>query len=374
MIFFSKINKYVSKPLIIGLLLLVNAFYLAGLNDRVANIESRFGGTEKLKCSEADVKKLMESSVVRIIGSLGEGSGFPFSENEIMTSFHVIDGEAAPKVVFADGTFETANNIIGNKKKDIAILTVKRKLTPVSFYGYFGTSAVSPEITFGEPVYAAGYALGSELTGDVTVNKGAYGGKRFLKEFDMTVVQTDISVNRGMSGGPLVNSCGQVIGINTAGLAGLSVFLDIGSVQNSFNTLSTDEITKLEINISTPEGVVQAFYAYISARDLKSAYDLVSAEKLDGRSYEDWTGGYSQTLHSNLITSKVDEKDKNKVHIKLESLDWVDGELVTKYYRCYWVVRNVLSEAEGNEDLKLHQSQINTVHDPGWDWFYDDEL
>lgn len=353
---------------------MVNAFYLIGLNDRVANIESRFGGTENLKCSQEDIKRLMQSSVVRIIGSLGEGSGFPFSENEIMTSFHVIDGEAAPKVVFADGTFETVSGIIGNKKKDIAILTVKRKLTPVSFYGYYGTSAVSPTLTFGEPVYASGYALGSELTGDVTVNKGAYGGKRFLKDFDMTVVQTDISINPGMSGGPLVNSCGQVIGINTAGLAGLSLFLDISSVQNAFNTLSSDEVTKVEIDTTTPEGVVKAFYAYVSARDLKSAYDLVSAEKMDGRSFEDWSAGYSQTLHSSLISTTVDEEEENKVNIKLESQDWVDGELVTKYYGGYWVVRNVLSEAEGNEDLKLHQSQINTVQDPGWDWFYDDEL
>ena len=193
---------------------------------------------------------------------------------------------------------------------------------------------------------------------------------RYAKDFGMTLIRTDTSINEGMSGGPLVNSCGQLLGINTAGVAGLSMFLDMASVRASYSALSVDEVTRFEIDTSTPEGVVAAFYAYISARDLESAYALVSEEKLNGDTFEEWQEGYSQTLHSNLVLTKVDEEDENNVHIKLESQDWVAGELVLKYYEGYWVAQSVPSGFEGS-NLKLNESQINTVEEPDWYWFYD---
>ncbi len=331
------------------------------INARLENIERRFGGTEKLKCSEQDVQKLMQKSVVRIIGSLSEGSGFPISKNEIFSNFHVIDGEPSPKVVFPDGTFETAVKIRGNKQKDIAILTIARELEPLPFYGFYGTSTYSPNPTFGEPVYAAGYPFGSELPGDVTINKGSFGGKRFSKDFDMTLLQTEISVNKGMSGGPLVTSCGQVIGVNTAGVAGLSMFLDIASIQSAFGELSSEEIAKFEIDTNTPEGVVKAFYAYIKARDLEKAYGLGGVDKLP---YEQWVKGYENTLHVNLIFSRADKKDKNKIHIKIVSRDWVNNELVQRYFEGDRIV---------SKNLKLEGSNIKEIKNPGWDWFYNPE-
>jgi hypothetical protein len=247
--------------------------------------------------------------------------------------------------------------IRGNKQKDIAILTIARKLTPLPFYGIYGTSAYSPNPTFGEPVYAAGYPFGSTLPGDVTVSKGSFGGKRFSKDFDMTLIQTDASLNGGMSGGPLVTSCGQVIGVNTAGVAGLSMFLDIASVQSAFGKLSSEEIAKIEIDTGTPEGVVKTFYAYIKARDLKKAYELEGIDKLP---YEQWIKGYENTLHVDLISSKVDEEDENKIHIKIISRDWVDNELIHRYFEGERIVK----------DLKLESSNIKEIQEPGWDWFY----
>ena len=336
------------------------------LHTRLINIENRFGGATKLACREQDLSETLKTSVVRIIGSLGEGSGFPVSEHEIITNFHVIDGEPSPKIAFSDGTFVTPTKVMGDKERDFAILTVEKSLTPMIFYGSYGKAKQASIPQFGEPIYAAGYAFGTDLTGPVTINKGAYEGIRNQKQFPITMVQTDITLNHGMSGGPLTDACGQVIGVNTEGVAGLSFFIDIASIQQSLGSLTSKDIAKLTIDVSTPQGVVEAFYAYISARDLKKAYELVSIKRRDGQTFEQWQEGYSQTMYVNLIESTPNPKDKNSVHIKLSSADWVDGDLAVRYFEGDWRV------TDENGKLKLSESHIQEVKDPGYRWFYGD--
>lgn len=279
------------------------SFYIFNIEKRLQNIENRFGGAEKLKCSETAVQELLQKRVVRVIGGLSEGSGFPISQTEIITNFHVIDGEPSPKIVYPDGSFETPVSIKGNKQKDIAILTVTRLDKALPFYGYYGNTAYPANPTFGEPVYAAGYPLGSELPGAVTIKKGNYNDKRYIKQLEMNLLQTDISLVSGMSGGPLVNACGQVIGVNTLGLAGLSMFLDMTNVQQQIPELDSKDIVKVEINTTTPQGAVEAFYAYIKARDLEKAYRLLSNARISVMSFQEWQEGYKNTLHVDLVKS-----------------------------------------------------------------------
>lgn len=335
-------------------------WYVNTLETRLKNIETRFGGKEKLLCSEKEIKEVMQKSVVRIIGGLSEGSGFPVSKNQIITNFHVIEGEPSPKIVFSDGSFETPVDIKGNKKKDLAIITINKKLEPLSFFGFYGTLSASNEISFGEPIYSAGYPLGSSLPGEVTVKKGYFNGKRFSKDLGMTIIQTDLTINPGMSGGPMLNQCGTVLGINTAGLAGLSVFLDMNDVQQAWPDMDRKEIARIEIDTSTPEGTVKAFYTYIKARKLEKAYELEGRNKL---SYGKWIEGYKNTLQVGLISTKVDKKNENKVFLKFDSSDWVDGELISKYFEGYWEI------TEQNGQYKLSGSKIKEVKDPDWEWF-----
>lgn len=330
---------------------------------RLVNVEKRFGGQKLLKCSQEEIQKLMNERVVRIEGSIGEGSGFPISEYQIFTNFHVIDGEASPKVVFPDGSIETPVSILGSKDKDMAILKLNRKLTPLSFYGYLGTSATDPQLIFGEPLYAAGYAMGSDLKGGVTINRGQFNGKRYEESIGISLIQTDATIIQGMSGGPLVNACGQVVGVNTQGVAGLSMFLDMTSVQNSIGDMTGDEITKIKVDTTTPEGVVNAFYTYIGARDLKKAYELLDPTWLDGRKYEDWIKGYATTLQVGLISTKPDDRNENKIEVKLYAEDWVNGTIVMKYFEGYWIV---------GENLKLKEASIKEIQKPNFDWFYGD--
>ena len=348
-------------------LIIAVCVFLFNVNQRLANIEERYGGKEKLSCSEAEMQELLNNSVVRIIGSLGEGSGFPLSENEIVTNFHVIDGEPSPKIVFPNGSIETPEEIIGSKLKDIAILKLKRKMTPIAIYKRIvkdqGILTTKTKPSFGEPVYAAGYPLGSSLPGQVSIGKGSYIGERWLATFNMNTLQTDISVEHGMSGGPLVNSCGEVVGVSTAGLSGFSIFIDIKSVEESRHAYTGDEIAKIEIDTSSPIGAVNAFYAYIKAGNLEKAFELISDERKSTiSSFEEWTKGYEKTLQVELVKSEVDEEDKNKVNIRLVSMDWINGEPVYKYYQGSWIV---------GKDLKLDKSDILEISEPDWSWFYE---
>jgi S1-C subfamily serine protease len=335
--------------------------YIGYLNVRLSNVEKRFGGTKLLKCSQEAIQKTMNEQVVRIEGSLGEGSGFPISENEIFTNFHVIDGEASPKVVFADGSIESPISIVGNREKDMAILKINRKLTPMPFYGYLGTLNTAPGLIFGEPVYAAGFAMGSSLEGGVTINKGSYNGTRYEDSVNVSYIQTDATIIGGMSGGPLVNACGQVVGVNTQGVAGLSMFIDITSVQNSILDLSGEHVAKIEVDTTTPEGVVNAFYTYIGARDLEMAYDLVDPSRMQGQTFEEWIQGYATTLQVDLVNYSVDKINKNKIAVKIMSQDWVQGSLVYKFFEGYWVV---------GENLKLIEASMKEIPQPGYEWYY----
>lgn len=335
--------------------------YVGYLNIRLTNVEKRFGGTKLLKCSENAVQETMNKQVVRIEGEFDEGSGFPITDHEIFTNFHVIDGEVSPKVVFANGEIETPTKIKGVKEKDMAILTLNKRLDPLPFYGFLGKLNSNPEPTFGEPLYASGFALGSDLKGGVTINRGSYNGKRYDDTIGVNYIQTDATGIQGMSGGPLVNACGQVVGANTMGVAGLSMFIDIISIQNSMGDFSDKDIAKINIDTTSPLGVTNAYYTYISARDLKKAYDLIDTSYLGGKSYEDWVKGYTTTLQVSLIHSEADTKNKNKVLVKFQSQDWINGTIQYKYYEGYWII---------GDNLKLKQSNVKEVANPGWDWFY----
>lgn len=267
-------------------------------------------------------------------------------------------------MVFPDGTIETPKDIKAIKHKDFAILTVNKKLSPPELFP-FDSSKSFNGLMIGEPLYAFGYPLGSRIKGEPAIIKGPFAGTRWLTQVNMNVIETNISLVGGMSGGPLVDSCGKLVGVNTLGVGGFSIFLNIMDVIGATSEMTDEPIAKIEINTSTSEGVVKAFYTYIKARNLQEAFDLLSAErKASINSFEEWIKGYANTLHVNLIKTAVDEDDENKVKIKIESQDWVDKEMVYKYFEGVWEV------VEEDSGLKLNKSNIMQVETPSFWWFY----
>ena len=140
----------------------------------------------------------------------GSGSGFIIDvDGSILTNNHVIDHAERISVKLSDGRSFLARIVGTDPDTDIALLKIDAPAgLPVAPLGD------SAKLRMGEWVCAIGNPLGYEHT--VTVGVVSFLGRKL---FDMSLdnyIQTDAAINFGNSGGPLINSRGEVIGINAA--------------------------------------------------------------------------------------------------------------------------------------------------------------
>lgn len=139
------------------------------------------------------------------------GSGIIYSsDGYILTNAHVVDNADLIAISTYDGTAYTAKVISRNNTNDIAVLKVTAKNLKAATFANMDT------INIGDPVAAIGTPLGT-FTGSMTT--GIVSGLHRQISVDDTnnyFIQTDAAINPGNSGGALVNSKGEVIGMNTA--------------------------------------------------------------------------------------------------------------------------------------------------------------
>lgn len=139
------------------------------------------------------------------------GSGFIIdAEGIVVTNFHVIENAEEITVTLSDETSFTAKVLGQDQKTDIAVLKIDpgdTALTAVPF-------GDSDSLRVGDWVLAIGnpFGLGGTVTAGIVSARGRDIGNGPYDDF----IQTDASINRGNSGGPLFNTDGEVIGINTA--------------------------------------------------------------------------------------------------------------------------------------------------------------
>lgn len=142
------------------------------------------------------------------------GSGFIISEDgKILTNYHVIAGADDIFVNLSDGKKSKARVVGIDKKLDLAVLQLRRSGT----YPHV-TLGDSDKAKIGDWAIAVGnpFGLGQTVTAGIISAKGRVLGTGPYDDF----IQTDASINPGNSGGPLFNLDGEVIGINTAIIAG----------------------------------------------------------------------------------------------------------------------------------------------------------
>ena len=148
------------------------------------------------------------------VPSEGAGSGFVIdAQGHILTNYHVVAGAQQIDVILGDRSQYPAKVIGGDARADIALLKIDPKGKTIKALP-LGDSRT---LQVGQRVLAIGNPFGfqSTLTTGVVSALG-----RTVRTSETTfideAIQTDAAINRGNSGGPLLNSSGQVVGINSA--------------------------------------------------------------------------------------------------------------------------------------------------------------
>jgi S1-C subfamily serine protease len=147
------------------------------------------------------------------------------TQGDILTALHVVQGASVIKVTFADGTTSTAAIATSDPTHDIAVLVAARLPAVIV------PAVLGPNPQVGDGTFAVGNPLG--LVGSLSAGVISGLDRTFKVANGRTLsgmIQFDAAVNPGSSGGPLLNTKGQVIGIVTglANPAGTDNFAGIG--------------------------------------------------------------------------------------------------------------------------------------------------
>lgn len=200
-------------------------------------------------------------------GTTGSGSGFVLDQDgHVVTSQHVLEGAQDVMVRFSDGTRDEAEIVGQDPSTDLAVLrvdTAEVALRPLKL-GDSDTADV------GEAVLA----VGNPLDLGISLSTGIVSGTgRLIKSPDGSTIggafQTDAALNPGSSGGPLLDSRGTVIGMNsqiassTGSFQGVSFAIPINTVRSAAEQLiSTGEVAHAYAGMETYSTGIEAISAY----------------------------------------------------------------------------------------------------------------
>src|SRR5256885_2604093 len=205
----------------------------------------------------------------------GAGSGFLIDEKGyILTNFHVVQEAQSIEVILGDQTRYAGKFIGADQRNDVALV----KIDPKGKHLVALPLGDSTALQVGQKVLAIGNPFGfqSTLTTGVVSALGRTvqtSQSTFIDE----AIQTDAAINRGNSGGPLINSRGEVIGINSA------IFTPSGTTAGIGFAIPINSAKRIAHDLMTEGRVHQAFLGIRTmpvAGSLAEALDLPAQEGL----------------------------------------------------------------------------------------------
>ena len=185
-------------------------------------------------------------------GSAGQGSGFVIDgDGHVATNAHVITNGTGNKIAkakevyvqFPDGNQVPAKIVGYDPNADVGLVKVDPKGLDLVPLGLGRTGAVQ----VGDPVAAIGSPFGEENSLSVGVVSAKNRTIQALTDFSIgDAIQTDAAINKGNSGGPLLDSQGRVIGINSqirsagGGSVGVGFAVSVDTIRNSIDQIRAD--------------------------------------------------------------------------------------------------------------------------------------
>ena len=185
----------------------------------------------------------------------GIGSGFIINEEGyILTNYHVVKGAQEISVTLSNDVTTTAQIVNYDENQDVAMIKITDESVKIPATVELGDSdALQP----GEEVIAIGTPLSTELSSTVTKGIISATSRSVAVESGVTMnlIQTDAAINAGNSGGPLVNTKGEVVGINSSKISGEAVegigfSIPINDIKDKIESLSKP-ILNLGISVRT---------------------------------------------------------------------------------------------------------------------------
>jgi len=177
--------------------------------------------------STSEIVSRISPAVAHILGDYGAGTGIVIdSRGYILTNNHVVEGEDNLIVRLPDREQVIAEVVYQDPGLDIAIIKCFG-----TGYPYVPLGSIE-ELSLGDDVVVIGYPLGSLLGDSASMSKGIVSAFRSID--DVSYIQTDAPANPGSSGGPLVNTYGEVIGIVSWGLAeteGMNFAIEVNNIK-----------------------------------------------------------------------------------------------------------------------------------------------
>lgn len=228
----------------------------------------------------------------------GEGSGIIITEDgSIVTNAHVVDGGQHIKVIDHEGNSYKATLVGIDNSTDLAVLKITAKnLTPA-------TLGDSDTLKVADQVMAVGNPGGLKFSSSVTIgyvsalNRPTEANQSYV----MNSIQTDAAINPGNSGGALVNTRGEVIGINSSkivkeGYEGLGFAIPINTAKPIIDSLNEHGFVKDRATI----GISYQFLDETSAQ----FYDLVPGMYI----HETTTENAAQVLQQGDIITEIEKQ------------------------------------------------------------------
>lgn len=217
--------------------------------------------------------ELIKKNIVKITNQIDEntkivGTGFFHESGYLVTNSHIVDIKGKLSIEYYDGTSTEATLVSNDITSDIALLYVEdAKVLAMSF----GNTL---QLNVTDEVYGIGYAYA--LEGEASVSKGILSARRTAGGIEF--LQSDLALNTGNSGGPLINAKGELLGINTYATENASIAMSISS--ESLEIIIDKLIEEKKVNYLEKEREANALSVVLKeigyeVEDIYEEYDII---------------------------------------------------------------------------------------------------